>query len=213
MINRIIQGNVTLLAAELVLMISFWILWFATRNTGFLLIGILTVVFTVLTLSFLRDPDRRVPDETGVVLSPADGKIVGIIRHKEKVKDPEHTLAIYLRLWDVHINRIPVSGTIETRRYQHGKFRPAFFHKAASNEQMVLVITDAEDRFVLKQIAGILARRIVCWVMPGNRVKQGDRFGLIILGSRVELTIPARYKIAVRINQKVKAGETIVARL
>jgi phosphatidylserine decarboxylase len=78
---------------------------------------------------------------------------------------------------------------------------------------MVLVITDAEDRFVLKQIAGILARRIVCWVVPGNRVKQGDRFGLIKLGSRVELTIPARYKIVVRINQKVKAGETIIARL
>jgi phosphatidylserine decarboxylase len=213
MINRIFKENIILFSGELILLVSFCILWIVTRNTVFLLTGICILVSGALTVSFLRDPDRRIPEETGVVLSPADGKIIRITRHQDEAKNPDYTVAIYLRLWDVHINRIPISGTVELCRYRRGKFRPAFFREAASNEQMVLVISDAEDRFILKQIAGILARRIVCRVIPGNRVKQGDRFGLIKLGSRVELTIPAKYGITVRLNQKVKAGETILARL
>ena len=133
--------------------------------------------------------------------------------HGEEAEVSSRTLAIYLRIWDVHINRIPVSGTIETCRYRAGKFYPAFLNKAGLNEQMIMVISHGQDRFILKQIAGILARRIVCRVGQGSRVEQGERFGLIKLGSRVELTIPAAYEITVGLHQKVRAGETIIARL
>ena len=211
--NRVFRENFPLFTGELILLIGFCILWLATRNSGFLLIAVFILTLGMLTIIFFRDPDRRIPDETGVILSPADGKIILIADHGNEAGGSIHTLAIYLRIWDVHVNRIPVSGTIETCRYQRGKFHPAFLHKADLNEQMVMVISHEQGRFILKQIAGILARRIVCRVAQGNQVKQGDRFGLIKLGSRVELTIPPGYEITVRLNQKVRAGETIIARL
>ena len=202
-----------LFSGELIPLIIFCILWLATGKSGYLLIAALILIIGILTVILFRDPDRRIPEATGVILSPADGKIIRITGHGEEAEVSSRTLAIYLRIWDVHINRIPVSGTIETCRYRAGKFYPAFLNKAGLNEQMIMVISHGQDRFILKQIAGILARRIVCRVGQGSRVEQGERFGLIKLGSRVELTIPAAYEITVGLHQKVRAGETIIARL
>ena len=114
---------------------------------------------------------------------------------------------------DVHVNRLPVSGVVESVRYQAGKFHPAFAENAAQvNEQNGVTIQDAQGRrVVFVQVAGILARRIICSLSGGERVRQGERYGMIMLGSRVDLYCPAEAQVKVQVGQSVKAGETIIA--
>jgi phosphatidylserine decarboxylase len=162
---------------------------------------------------FFRDPERSIPTGPGLLLAPADGKIVGVNPLQPDLVQPSGTLvSIFLSVFDVHINRAPMSGTVMDVRYQPGKFLPAFRAEASDfNEQNTVMLQAGETRVLVKQIAGILARRIVCHVKAGDTLRPGERFGLIRFGSRVDIHIPPEFRVAARPGQRVRAGESILA--
>lgn len=158
---------------------------------------------------FFRDPERKIPADPSVVVSPADGKVVEILQQS----DGTTRISIFLSIFNVHINRAPIDGIIESTQYTPGKFKPAFDPNAsAENEQNVLVIDHGSYKIKVSQIAGILARRIVCWKKTGEAVQKGERFGLIKFGSRVDLTLPRNVIPSVKKGDRVKGGSTVVGR-
>ena len=159
---------------------------------------------------FFRDPHRTPPDEPGVVLSPADGRIVEVASTEEG----GNVIRIFLSPLDVHINRSPVKGKISRIHYQKGRFLAAYKDAASSiNEQNALEIeTNTGDNFRVIQIAGVLARRIKCWIKEGETLRAGERFGLIQFGSRTDLYLPKGYDLSVEHGQRVRGGESIVGR-
>ena len=167
---------------------------------------------------FFRNPTRIIPTEPSAVVSPADGHIASV----EEVTDefigrPAVLIGIFLSVFDVHINRVPMHATVVGLRYRRGKFLNALGPESArENERMEIRLEQNNFpyyRFVVRQIAGAIARRIVCWVAPGESLRRGDHFGMIKLGSRTELIIPkdAGLEILVSVGQKVKAGATVLA--
>jgi phosphatidylserine decarboxylase len=162
---------------------------------------------------FFRDPERSSPTGPGLLLAPADGKIVAVKPLQHDFVQPSGTLvSTFLSVFDVHINRAPMSGTVVDVRYQPGKFLPAFRRDASDlNEQNVVTLQAGETRVVIKQIAGVLARRIVCQVKAGDTLRSGERFGLIRFGSRVDLLIPPEFTIYARPGQRVRGGESVLA--
>lgn len=169
---------------------------------------------------FFRNPRRRVPAEPGLVVSPADGKVVTVERlpHDDFVGGPVVVIGIFLSVFNVHINRVPVRSRVIGLHYRRGKFLNAL--RAASvreNEQLAVRIEEADAphrRMVVKQIAGAIARRIVCWVAPGETLERGDQFGMIKLGSRTELVLPdePQLSVEVRPGDHVQAGTSVLAR-
>jgi len=162
---------------------------------------------------FFRDPQRAVPQVDNIILSPADGKIIKIDEIDEPLYFKEKTwmVSIFMSVFSVHVNRIPLAGKIEYLDYQVGKFLAAFDHKASQdNEQSIIGITNGNQKVLFKQIAGVIARRIVYDVQKGQEVKLGDRFGLIHYGSRVDIFLPLDTQIKVKLNDKVTSGETII---
>ena len=183
---------------------------------GWSLLGSLLAVLTVAVAAFFRDPDRVVPAGDNLIVSPADGKVVSIAPASAGgMFDGAATrISIFLSPLDVHINRVPVAGKIDAVQYQPGQFLPAYKADAwERNEQNALKILCSGARFIgVVQIAGILARRIVCRVKPGDDLKRGDRFGLIMFGSRTDTYLPASCSVEVIEGQRVKGGETIIGR-
>ncbi|UCD62578.1 MAG: phosphatidylserine decarboxylase family protein [Candidatus Zixiibacteriota bacterium] len=179
--------------------------------------SLVLAVLTLFTVFFFRDPDRRARYDDLVVVAPADGKVIGV----EKVYEESFLAAealkisIFLSIFDVHINRVPATGRIEYVRYNPGKFFPAFKDKASEfNEQTEIGMTGpAGHRLIFKQIAGILARRIVCRLSPGDSVSAGQKFGLIRFGSRLELYLPAASDLQVKPGDHVTAGRTVMGHL
>jgi phosphatidylserine decarboxylase len=169
---------------------------------------------TCAVAAFFRDPERRIPTGEGLIVSPADGRVVSIVEVKSDSPSGAAAtrVSIFLSPLDVHINRMPVAGKIDEVRYRAGKFVPAYKEDASErNEQNVLTVSDNDGRsFRVVQIAGVVARRIVCHVKPGDRVDRGDRFGLIMFGSRTDAYLPKGCRIQVVEGQKVKGGETIL---
>ncbi len=180
---------------------------------GFIL-AILGLLFFVFTLFFFRDPKRSIPNEADAIVSPADGKIVSV----DAVEDPaignSVRISIFMSPLNVHINRSPVSGEVVEVMHYPGRFHRAFREEASlSNERTEMVLSTSFGKIKVKQIAGIIARRIVCRARVGERLSIGQKYGLIHFGSRVELYLPAGTRILVRVGQKVVGGETIVARI
>lgn len=179
----------------------------------------LAIFLGAFTLYFFRDPDRIVPDgatEMGIVVSPADGKVVVIqdIVDNEYLKGPAKQISIFLSPLNVHVNRIPVSGKIDYYQYIKGKYIVAFDDKASDiNERTHIGIRNERIAILFKQIAGAVARRIVCEVKVGDTVHVGERFGMIKFGSRMDLIVPPEMKIEVGIGDIVVAGETVICRL
>lgn len=159
---------------------------------------------------FFRDPHRAPPGEPGAVLAPADGRVV----EAASTEDAGGVVRIFLSPLDVHINRSPVDGRIAGVRHRKGRFLAAYKADASEvNEQNALEIeTEAGERFRVVQIAGVLARRIVCWSKEGDSLRAGERFGLIQFGSRTDLYFPRGYDITAEPGQRVRGGETIVGR-
>lgn len=177
-------------------------------------VGRFFLLFAAFTAFFFRDPERNIPSGEGLVVSPADGTIVGIDRIDQvpSIGAPCNRISIFLSIFNVHINRAPIKGKVTFRHYNEGKFFPANAPKAsADNEQNAVVIDDSGYKVMVKQIAGIIARRIVCWVDPGMTLVRGERFGLIRFGSRTELYIPVSSKIKVKMGDSVNGGSTIIA--
>ena len=182
---------------------------------GFQTAGLLLLLLTLFVAFFFRDPDRTALADDRLVLAPADGRVVTVEENMQKepfLSAPATRIGIFMSPLDVHVNRVPVTGKVISVQYQPGKFRPAFAARAAEvNEQNVVTIEDAQGRrIVLVQVAGMLARRIVCALKGGDRVHRGHRYGMIMLGSRVDLYCPTEVTLRVQVGQRVKAGETVI---
>ena len=177
-------------------------------------------IFTLLTLFviyFFRDPERAIPPGEKAILSPADGKVVQVQPCVEErfLKGPAIKLSVFMSLFNVHVNRNPLTGRIVDSAYVRGKFIRADLDQAsASNEQNALLVENPEGvRLLVVQIAGLIARRIICWVKKGDRVEKGQRFGLICFGSRLDIYLPENTALQVRLGEKTLAGQTILGYL
>jgi phosphatidylserine decarboxylase len=171
------------------------------------------LLLTAFMAYFFRDPNRAVPTDANVVVSPADGRVTRV--EKLSPADPlsPNVVSIFLSPFDVHINRAPIAGTIVDLTYTKGRFTSATSDRASLvNEQNALTIRGERMTVVCKQIAGVLARRIVCWKRPGDGLKLGERFGLIKFGSRTDLVLPPEVKIDVRVGERVRGGASIIGR-
>ena len=161
---------------------------------------------------FFRNPRRSIPLEPGLVLAPADGRIT-LVRAADE-NEPESVVSIFLSPFDVHINRAPIEGQIVDASYKKGEFMMATKEESRlRNEQNTLTISGNEITVKCTQIAGILARRIVCWKQRGERVKCGEPFGMIKFGSRTDLVMPPSVEILVREGMHVRGGETIIGKI
>ena len=161
---------------------------------------------------FFRDPERTIPSDPGSVVSPADGRVVQIV---EEPLDAVmgRRISIFLSIWDVHVQRAPVAGNIAKVVYQPGRFYAALRSAASvENEQNIIYVQAPAGTLVFKQIAGAIARRVICWKHEGEIVSLGERVGLIRFGSRVDVWLPREAEIQVRRGQKVKGGESILAK-
>ncbi len=164
-------------------------------------------------LWFFRDPNRPIPSEPGQIVSPADG-LVTEAEWIETVAGSRLRLSIFLNVFDVHVNRAPIAGTVKTVDYRPGRFINAMNPESVlANEQTLVVIDGGGYEVGFKQIAGLLARRIVCNVKPGDRVERGQRVGLIKFGSRVDVLLPADAVLLVKTGMRVNGGSTILAQL
>lgn len=175
--------------------------------------AIIFFIFGIFSLFFFRDPDRIMPEGENLILAPADGKVIVIkpFANLEFMGGAGTLVSVFMSLFDVHVNRVPISGVVKYFKYNPGKFFPAFKDKASlENEQTELGLENEHGKVVLKQIAGIMARRIVCKLKQGDLVKTGERFGMVKFGSRLDLFLPENVQIKVKLNHKVKAGETII---
>jgi phosphatidylserine decarboxylase len=172
------------------------------------------VVGVGFCLYFFRDPERTPPIGERLVVSPADGRVLAVVQEREErvLHAPTTRISIFMSPLDVHVNRNPVSGTVETTSHTPGKFRAAFADKASlDNERNAVVLEAGGRRYLMVQIAGAIARRIICDVGPGDRVRRGERFGMIMFGSRVDFFLPADVKPLVKPGDRVHAGATVVA--
>ncbi len=173
---------------------------------------------TLFVIFFFRDPERKCRQTQDSVLSPADGEVIEIRKVKAEnnpLKQDAVKISIFMSLFNVHVNRIPVKGSVKHISYHPGKFFSADLDKASEQNEknIVCMETDTHQQIAVIQIAGLIARRIVCWVKEGDTVLQGQRFGLIRFGSRLEVFMADNSKVNVHLGQKVKAGETIVGYL
>ncbi len=200
-----------------------WVIGFGLATIIFFLLGWgwlwkLTLILGIFCGSFFRDPERFAPLKEGSIVSPADGRVLSVTEVdgpelagiKESIK-----VSIFMSIFNVHVNRSPAAGRVLDIHYKAGKFFSANLDKAAEeNERNLVVIEDDyQRRIAFIQIAGLIARRIVCFVEPDDRLEKGERFGLIRFGSRVDLYLPTDTEIDVSVGQHVKAGETIIGYL
>ena len=176
--------------------------------------GLFVGLFLFVTW-FFRDPERSIPEDPNAIVSPGDGKIVEIISEKDTLLDEAYTrVSIFLNVFNVHVNRVPISGKIQATRYNPGKFFNAASHKASlDNEQSAILLNNGHVTILVKQIAGLIARRIVCWAKEGDEYQRGQRFGLIRFGSRVDIFLPEGTDIKVAIGDIVNGGSSIIGYL
>lgn len=172
---------------------------------------------TVFILCFFRNPERSFPEDEKVLISPADGKIIKIeeVDVNGTLSGKFKKISIFMNVFNVHVNRAPYDGKIEAVHYHPGKFFSANLDKASEdNERNEILIRTPDNRAVWAvQIAGLIARRIVCWVTPGMPIRKGERIGIICFGSRVEVYLPVDSAISVKLKDKVKAGQTVLGYL
>jgi phosphatidylserine decarboxylase len=163
---------------------------------------------------FFRDPDRQIPNELNIIVAPADGRVTRVCPLLPEADDSPNVVSIFLSPLDVHINRAPIAGRITDITFTKGKFLMATKELASLvNEQNALTIEGADATLVCKQIAGVLARRIVCWKKNNDSVKLGERFGLIKFSSRTDLILPPHISVEVCVGDRVRGGETIIGRI
>lgn len=182
------------------------------QNASFWIGGLGCLPF-VLTALFFRDPDRQPPDISGAVVSPADGRIIeiAVVASEGNTGNDRRKISIFMSLLDVHVNRVPIGGVIQALRYNRGRFLTAFQEKASLlNEQQFISIKSPRGQVDCVQVAGWLARRIVCHLKEGQEVITGERFGMIRFGSRLDMYFPADCMLEVVHGQKVRAGETVI---
>jgi len=203
----IVKEGLPFLIPAALLALIFW-------QMGWMILTFLGVVLTLFIAFFFRNPKRKIPRLQNVIVSPADGKIifVGEAQEKRYIQERALKISIFMSVFDVHINRSPVSGKVFKTVYNPGKFLVANAEKSSLlNEQNGLImLTEDRSKILVVQIAGIVARRIVCYAKTGDNLKRGEIFGLIRFGSRVDLYLPLGVRPNVRVGQKVKGGESVI---
>ncbi len=201
---------------------------------GYLYIGILVLITVVAALSidpywaiipgvlaafvtfFFRNPERAVPDDDTLVVSAADGTVMGVcdVYEGQFLEEDGIKITVFLSVFDVHINRSPIGGEIKFQQYTCGRYRPAYKEAAGfENERHTIGIENERMRVLVTQIAGILARRIVSWVTLGSTLDRGERYGMIKFGSCTEIVVPRTVEVLVKKGDKVRGGETVIGRL
>jgi len=180
------------------LLLSFW--------AGYLWLSVVLFVLSGFVAFFFRDPERSIPEDPRAIVSPADGKVIRLEREGEG-----SILSIFLSLFDVHINRAPIGGTLIQRDYRPGKFKVAYDERASvENEQLTITIA-GERKLTFSLVAGMIARRIRVWASEGSQVDKGDRIGLIRFGSRVDIVLPPECEIVVGKGDQVYGGSSVIA--
>lgn len=188
------------------------LLGIAAAALGWRITSTVLLVVCVGVAFFFRDPERVPPAESGVVVAPADGRIMEI--NDEIVAGcPGRRISIFLSIWDVHVNRSPMAGRFVEVEYRRGRFYNAMRSRAsAENEQNIIRLQTERGEMIFKQIAGAIARRVVCWKAPGDSVKLGERIGLIRFGSRMDVWLPQDAQVVARIGEHVSGGVSVLAR-
>ena len=173
---------------------------------GLTFAALVLLLITGFVAYFFRNPARIIPAGDNLIVSPADGKIVKVAAVPEG-----QGISIFLNIFDVHVNRSPIKGELTGLEYKRGKFKVAFNDDASRvNEQNVLILRGQGMRVIVKQIAGLIARRVICWKKPGNSLERGEIIGLIRFGSRVDVLLPREVKVLVKVGERVKGGSSIL---
>jgi phosphatidylserine decarboxylase len=191
-----------------------WLLVLGAALPGWWITTAITAVLAIWVVAFFRDPVRDGPRGEGVVIAPADGKVVSVITidEPEVIGGPAIRISIFMNVFDVHVNRYPVDGQITFRRHREGKFFNAATEKAAlENEQSDVGLRTVRGSLLVRQIAGLVARRIITDHAVGHTARQGDRMGLIRFGSRVDVFLPAGTTVRVSVGERTVAGRTVLA--
>ena len=181
---------------------------------GWTLTGVAALALTIFIVSFFRDPERTIPNGPGLVVSPADGRVIKVAQlHDDRfLKDAVTLVSVFMSPLNVHVNRVPTSGRVTEIRYHAGKYFRAFADKASlDNEQNAVVLEDEQGRrLCFVQIAGFIARRIVCHLRTDMRVERGQRCGMIMFGSRADIYLPSTVRVCVGVGDRARAGETVI---
>jgi len=207
------EGNIIIYPLFFILVIFFGFDFiFSTKYLFFL--NMFFLVFFIFCLNFFRDPKRSLPPDENCIVSPADGKIIKIKEFEDpETKEKLRLVSIFLSVFNVHSNRMPVDGIIKNVDYIKGDFLAAFDHKASEqNERTEISIETSFGPMIVKQIAGLVARRILCYAKENEKMLAGDRLGFIRFGSRTDIIIPHKIALNVELDQKVYGGQTIIGR-
>jgi len=173
--------------------------------------AIAAILLALFVFSFFRDPERIIPSTPGAIVSPADGRVV-VVKDEEYGGQAGKRISIFLAVWNVHVNRSPAAGTITEMQYRPGKFLAAMLERASlENEQNIFTLRTEAGSLVFKQIAGLIARRVVSWKKPGATVARGERIGLVRFGSRVDVWLPKEAQLMVKVGDNVKGGSSTLA--
>ncbi|MGH8015213.1 MAG: phosphatidylserine decarboxylase family protein [Candidatus Zixiibacteriota bacterium] len=211
------KDGLTICLGMLTVTFLVWGLFLFDQRTIPLAAGTVSAILTALFFYFFRDPKREIPSGENLLVSPADGKVVAVkkLTSHEFLQSEAVQISIFLSPLDVHINRVPAAGNIEYVKYKSGRFLAAYNDLASDeNEQTEIgLTTNNGSKIVFKQIAGWMARRIVCRLEKGQKVITGEKFGMIKFGSRTDLIVPSDTQIEVTTGQHVTGGETIIGRL
>lgn len=210
------EGYPTLILTSVVVTVLA-IVGYLIHPVVFYIILVEGIFIVLLLINFFRDPERQIPEGENKVIAPADGKIIKVQTLKE---DPHYAgeakmVSIFMNVFDVHVNRNPVSGLVRFAEHKRGRFISAYRDEAPiQNEQSIIGIeTSSGALVVFKQIAGLLARRVVCYLRAGQTVRRGERMGMIKLGSRVDVLLPLSADILVKPGDRVRSGESVIAHL
>jgi phosphatidylserine decarboxylase len=213
MISRVIPKESRIIfGAFAVLSVALWVTVFAGGNEIIIAIAVLVTLAFGFILFFFRDPERVVPAGDDNIVSPCDGRVIEVKPISEDVLgEPGKRISIFMTAFNVHVNRNVCSGIVVEVEHRAGRFGHAGKDRAArENEQNRIVIEHSGFRIMVTQVAGVLARRIICRLAPGDDIKKGERFGMIVLGSRLMVALPDAITICVKEGQRVRAGETII---
>lgn len=194
-------------------LVGAFLLGLALNSTWLFLLGLIGAAFFTY---FFRDPERPIPQEPGVVISPADGKVIALdeVTEDKFLGRPAKRVCIFMNVFDVHVNRAPVAGTVAASNHRNGCYKVAWHPCAdqANEQQATLLEAEAGRRVLVVQIAGLLARRIISYVRPGQTLARGERLGMICFGSRVDLYLPTDTELLVQVGDKVQAGSSVLGR-
>ncbi len=202
-----------IIGGTLVLVAAFAMGAYLTASTALEVLACLFAALTLFHLYFFRDPVRPVPEGDKLIISPADGHVVKIEEVDEPLyfKGKVRKVSIFLSVFDVHVNRMPIAGEVDFVDYRPGKFLAAFADDASDhNEQSIIGVHSAHGRVLFKQIAGLIARRIIYYSKVGDRVKPGERMGLIRYGSRIDMFFPLEVEVKVKLKQRVRCGASVI---